>query len=195
MKNLIASQITVGQTPTKVTVAELSLILQRIDGGSASKISMVTATIPSTMRKTGNPYANKDTVIHKVSKYTDALINFNYANSVNNQLVREGKEANFEAQENWFTKKFDQYNGCVGVKVSGDTRQEYLIYKKENVKRIGFAINGVEATTEQSEVIKSFIPAKVMPKNQGTDKPVEPQTIKLENIKLIKVKGQYYEVV
>jgi hypothetical protein len=194
MKNLIASQITEGQTPVRVTVAELSLILQRVDGSSATFISMVTATIPSDMRKTGNPYADKDTTVHKVSKY-GAQINFNYTNAVNNQLEREGKEADFEAQMNWHKKKFDEFNGCVCSKMEGDQRQEYLFFRNMSVERIGFAINGVEATTEQTEIIKSFIPKKAMPTNQGTEKAILVQTIKLQNIKLLKLNGQYYEVV
>lgn len=194
MKNLIASQITEGQTPTKVTVAELSLILQRVDGSSATFINMVTATVPSDMRKTGNPYAEKGTVVHKVSKY-NAQINFNYTNAVNNQLTREGKEADFEAQINWHAKKFDQFNGCVCSKMEGDQRQEYLFFRNMNVERIGFSINEVEATKEQTEIIKSFIPKKAMPTNQGTEKAILVQTIKLQNIKLLKLNGQYYEVV
>jgi hypothetical protein len=194
MKNLIASQITEGQMPKKVTVAELSLILQRVDGGSATFISMVTATIPSDMRKTGNPYANKETVVQKVSKY-GAQINFNYTNAVNNQLEREGKEADFEAEMNWHKKKFDEFNGCVCSKMEGDKRQEYLFFRNMNVERVGFAINGVQATEEQTAVIKSFIPQKAMPTNQGTEKAILVQTIKLQNIKLLKLNGQYYEVV
>ena len=195
MKNLIASQITEGKVPTKVTVTELELILTRIDGSRPTFINMVTATVPTDMRKKGNPYADKEAyTVHKISKYS-AQINFNYSNAVNNQLEREGKEADFEAQQNWHKKTFDEFNGCICSKMEGDQRQWYLFFRNMNVERIGFAINEVAATPEQETTIKSFIPVRALPQNQGTEKAILVQTIKLQNIKLLALNGEYYEIV
>ena len=191
MNSLIQSQIPAGKTPKKVTLSELSLILQRIDGSRATFANFVIET-DAKLKKTGNPYNGEN--VRKVSKYKVQL-NFNYTNAVNNQLEREGKEANFEAQENWHTKKYDSFNGCVAMKMEGNQRQEYLFFRKLDVERIGFMMNNKVATPEQSETIKVFLPSHSAPKNQGTDKPIEVQTVKLQNIKLLSLEGEFYEVV
>lgn len=191
MNSLIQSQIPAGKSTTKVTLSELSLILQRIDGSRATFANFVIET-DAKLKKTGNPY--KDENVRKVSKY-NVQLNFNYTNAVNNQLEREGKEANFEAQENWHTKKYDSFNGCVAMKMEGNQRQEYLFFRKMDVQRIGFMMNDKVATPEQVETIKVFLPSKSAPKNQGTDKPIEVQTVKLQNIKLLSLEGEFYEVV
>lgn len=191
MNSLIQTQIPAGKTPTRVTLSELSLILQRIDGSRATFANFVIET-DAKLKKTGNPYNGES--VRKVSKY-NVQLNFNYTNAVNNQLEREGKEANFEAQENWHTKKYDSFNGCVAMKMEGNQRQEYLFFRKLDVQRIGFMMNDKVATPEQSEIIKVFLPAKSAPKNQGTDKPIEVQTVKLQNIKLLSLEGEFYEVI
>jgi len=124
-KGDVARRITEGKVPHKITVTELELILTRIDGNRPTFINMVTATVPSDMRKKGNPYADKEVyTVHKISKYS-AQINFNYSNAVNNQLEREGKEADFEATMNWHKKKFDEFNGCICSKAEGNQKQWY----------------------------------------------------------------------
>jgi len=191
IQDMIESVITNGKIPTEVSVAELSLILQRADGAQATFAGIVMAT-DAKLKKTGNPY--KDEKVYKVSKY-NVQLNFNYAKAVNNQLEREGKDANFEASENWHTKKYDSYNGCVAMKMEGNQRQEYLFYRTMDVKRIGFTINDKVASPDQVETIKVFLPAKSAPKNQGTDEAVIVQTVKLQNIKLLSLNGEFYKVV
>ncbi len=180
-----------GEKRRKISQSELSIILQKLDGSQATVCTMVTMTEPK-IKKTGNPY--RDEKIQKVSAYA-ILLNFNYTNSVNNQLEREGKDRDFQAQENWHTKKYDSFNGCVAMKMDGNQKQEYLFYKTNHVKRLGFVMNGKPCTTEETETIKLFLPEYSAPKNQGTEEAVIVQTIKLQNIKIIKLKGQIYEIV
>lgn len=188
-KDLIESLLN-GKTPTDITVAELSLLLQRNDGERANFISMVMST-DARLAKTGNPY--RDEKVYKVSKY-NVQINVNYSNAVNNQLEREGKERNFEAQENWHSKKFDEFNGSVVEHASGNSSQEYLAYRVLDVERIGFTINDKIATPEQVETIKVFLPKKSPAKNQGTEKEIRWQTVKYENIKLLSINNEFYRV-
>ena len=174
----------------KITVAELSLLLQKIDGSQATFFSMITTT-DARLKKTGNPY--KDEKVEKVSGYQGS-INVNYTKAVNNQREREGLEADFQATQNWHEKKYDEYNGCVVVKVEGNKRQEYLMFIKQKVKRYGFYLNGAKSTTEQAETFKAFLPTHSPAKNQGLVKTVDVQTIKLENIKRITINKKTYEI-
>ena len=70
------------------------------DGGSAT-FAQVVAVVEQKMLKTGNPLRNA--TITKLVNY-NMLLNANYQNMVNNARVREGKEADFQAKENWFTQ-------------------------------------------------------------------------------------------
>ncbi len=181
-----------GEKRHKITVSELSLILQKIDGSSPTAIFMVTRT-DAKLKKTGNPY--RDEVVLKSSSYI-ARVNVNYTNAVNNQLEREGKERDFQAQENWHAKKYDSYNGCVAMKAEGDKKQEYLFFVTDRVKRNGFLLNGKQVKSQvEIETIKQFLPTYSAPTNQGTEKAIQVQTIKLENISLLKLKGKIYEIV
>lgn len=65
-------------------------------------ISFTTETIPS-MRKGGNPWYGR---IVKRS-YVNGLIGFNYQNSVNNALIRQGEEADFTAGPRAWGERID----------------------------------------------------------------------------------------
>lgn len=182
----------------KVSLTELSLILQKIDGSAASQFWMVIETAPKLVQKfrdTGlpSPFSKEDSVT-KLTRY-NGMLNFNYTNSVNNQLEREGKDANFQAQENWHTKKYDEYNGCVAKKAEKGGTQEYLFYKDTNCERLAYLLNGVVVTAEQEKAIKALSPIYSAPTNQGTDEAILVKTVKLQNIRLLRVKGTTYEVV
>ncbi len=180
-----------GKETTKVTLSELANKLKEIDGSSASAFWMLCET-DARLKKTGNPY--RDEKVTKLSRY-NGLLNFNYTNSVNNQLEREGKEANFEAQENWHAKKFDKVNGCIAEKAEGNSSQEYIWFKNDNSDRIAFAINGNVANESDTAICEQFIPPHSPNKSQGTEVAITPLTIKLQNIRLLKAKGGFYEVV
>ncbi len=179
----------------KVTLTELSLLLQQVDGRQATMIGMFTVTKVTNMRKTNNPYAND--VIEKVTYY-NGMINANYTNSVNNQREREGKEADFQATENWHAKKYDEINGCVARHKAQDNGadQEYLLFQPNpnGIKRITMLRNGVECTKEEMEIIKSFIPVKKPSLSQGTEKEVLFQTFKLQSIRVLKMNKKTFAV-
>lgn len=182
----------------KVSLTELSLILQKIDGSSATQFWMVIETEVKLVKKfralkaIPSPFA-KDTVT-KLTRYT-GMLNFNYTNSVNNQLEREGKEADFQAQANWHTKKYDEFNGCVAKKVEGNQTQEYLFYKDNNADRLAYLLNGFAMNAEQTKIVKRLLPKYSATKSQGTDEVVLVKTVKLQNIRILRVKGVTYEVV
>jgi hypothetical protein len=197
MKNIIAKEVR-KKVSVKVTKAEMSLILQQIDGTSATIISMIYQTVP-VWRKTGFPLsalgAEKVDECVKLSKVV-AKINVNYTNMVNNQREREGLEKDFVAQENWHSKKYDWVNGCIACnKNKAGEDQEYLLYSPTASKRLGFAIKNKEANPKQVDLLLPHLPASSTAKNQGTEVEVRYQALKMENLLFIKLKGTFYEVI
>ena len=151
------------------------------DGGSAT-FAKVIAVVEQKMLKTNNPL--KNAVITKLVDYHMNL-NRNYQNEVNNALIREGKEANFEAKQNWFTPVADGFNGSIVAKKS-DLTCEYLKFSCNGAETLKWFVNGVEATNEELEIIKAFKQKSSEPKNQGLDKKVIIRTIKMDGIQTIK---------
>ena len=151
------------------------------DGGSAT-FAQVLAEVEQKMLKTNNPLRNA--TITKLVDY-NMLLNANYQNMVNNARIREGKEADFQSKENWFTPVNDGFNGSIVAKKS-DLSCEYLKFACNTSKTLKYYVNGVEATANQIEIIKQFKqkPSKAI--NQGLDNDVIIRTIKVEGIKNIK---------
>ncbi len=197
MKNIIAREVRKKES-VKVTKAEMSMILQQIDGSSATIISMIYQTIP-VWRKTGFPLSElgveKVDECVKLAKVV-AQINVNYTNKVNNQREREGLPRDFVAQENWHSKKYDWVNGCVACnKNKAGEPQEYLIYFPTASKRLGFALNGKQANPKQVDMLLPHLPLPSKSKSQGTEVEIPFNTLKLENLLFIKLKGTFYEVI
>ena len=151
------------------------------DGGSATFANVV-AEVAQKQLKRGNPL--KDATITKLVSY-NMLLNANYQNMVNNQRVRENKDADFKAKENWFEKVNDGFNGSIVAKKS-DTTCKYLFFACNNAITSNYYVNGIEATTEQIETIKAFRPKVTKAVNQGLKNDVVVRTIKMEGIKEIK---------
>jgi hypothetical protein len=156
------------------------------DGGSATFASLVAiVSVPMVLnhKESGdkNPlWAIAKKGITKRTKY-NVLLNGIYTNMVNNQLVREGKEADFKAKPNWHEKVFDTENGSI---VCNKNKKDdlYLLVAVNHSENFEYFINGVQATPEQLETIKKFREVSKKPTNQGTDKPIVIRTIKLEGI-------------
>lgn len=153
------------------------------DGGSATFANVV-AVVEQKQLKRGNPL--RDAIVTKLVEY-NMLLNANYQNMVNNQRIREEKDANFVSKPNWFEKVNDGFNGSIVAKKS-DTTCKYLFFACNNAKVGKYFVNGVEATKEQLETIKAFKPKTSKAVNQGLEKDVVVRTIKMEGIKQIKCK-------
>lgn len=158
------------------------IIANLINDGGSAKFANVLAEVAQKQLKRGNPL--KDATITKLVTY-NMLLNANYQNMVNNQRIRENKEANFVAKQNWFEKVNDGFNGSIVAKKS-DTSCKYLFFACNNAKTTKYFVNGVEATKEQIETIKAFRPKPSKAVNQGLDNDIVVRTIKMEGIKEIK---------
>ena len=156
------------------------------DGGSATFASVVAqVSVPMVLKhkESGdkNPlWATAKKGVTKRTKF-NVLLNSVYSNMVNNQLEREGKEANFKAKPNWFEAVFDTQNGSI---VRNRNKHEDLFLKVavNSAETTAYFINGIEATAEEVEIIKKFREVSKKPTNQGTDKPIIIRTISLEGI-------------
>lgn len=155
------------------------------DGGSAEFASVVAVvSVPMVLKhkESGdkNPLWSIKKGITKRTKY-NVLLNAVYSNMVNNQLVRENKEPNFQAKPNWHEKVYDSENGSV-VRNRNKHEDLYLMVAVNHSKTFEYFVNGVQANAEQIAIIKKFREKATMPTNQGTDKPIIIRTIKLEGI-------------
>ena len=145
------------------------------DGGRHTFASVQICT-DLKMNKKNNPYYGR------VQKKSSLQISLNavYSNLVNSRLEKEGKENDFIAKENWHTPVFDGKNGSLVAH-----REKGGLYLKVIVNKVLesiYILDGREATTEEINEIKSFIPVKKEGVNQGLDNPVIVRVIALENI-------------
>ena len=173
------------QNNVKVLTEKEAQIMNAINDGGKGTFAEVTALVEQSMLKTGNPLAKE--VVTKLTTY-NVLLNANYTNLVNNARVREGKEANFEAKQNWHEKVYDSENGSI---VCNRKKREnrYLMASINFAKTLTYFVNGVEATQEQVEIIKQF-KSSSSAKNQGLDKEVVIRTIGIEGIKEVRANKQ-----
>ena len=169
------------QTPN--TMSNKSKIIATLinDGGSAT-FAKVKAVVEQKMLKRNNPLASAQ--ITKQVVYS-MLLNANYQNMVNNARKREGKDANFVSQENWFKKVNDGFNGSIVAKKS-DESCLYLFFACNNAETQKYYVNGIEATQSEIETIKEFKQKNTKSVNQGLEDDVVVRTIKIEGIEEIK---------
>lgn len=126
--------------------------------------------------KTENPYLGAT-----VNKSTNGIINFDYQNAVNRQLVREGKTAEFEAKE----RKWGKHVTKAIIEHKDNYYIQIRVGKTFNHK---YMFEGEEVPYKS---LKAFITPKKEIINQGTDKEIVIRDIKfdgsVESITLDKV--------
>ena len=148
---------------------------------------------PATIQYRTTPKINKDGKSLFVDLFklgaVNCMIDFDFAKAVNRQLVREHKEANFVAQPLWKGKGI-HLNRRIIEHV--ETNAKYLQYKHERTLRslhFDGALNFIPIN-----LLKPFFYKSSAPTNQGTDKIIKPRTLKMENIRRIKMLGNTYIV-
>lgn len=119
------------------------------------------------------------------------MIGYNYENSVNNELEREGKEREFLSKPLW-NGKGKRLSLALSKHI--ENGKYYMTYKaQQTFKSFYFdsALNFIPYA-----ILKPFFPDS-KPKNQGVDegKEIHHREISIENIKRIKFKKVTYEIV
>lgn len=161
-------------------VAELAGIISGIK--TALPVSMDLVSAPSNMRKTGNEFAHamKHTTI-------SGMIGMSYENGMNNQLGREDKEMNFEAQKPlWMVT-----SGLKNLGTNKDGTKLYLPIKVQSCSKSVYIADGIDVT----EQVKPFIRESVSPHTQANlETKVIWRTPALDSIVKIRMLGAEYEV-
>lgn len=165
-----------------ITTNELKDILANRKGATPIAFSAITNT---DAKKTGNPHA----AILKFSA-VQAMTGINYENNVNNQLAREGKEANFEAAERQWGNNLN--NSLVELR-----GKFYLVARVLRAKKPVYIAKGHDKSLKvvSKEAIAQFLKTPSKATTQGTDKEVVYRNYSLENIRSISIDGKKYQLV
>lgn len=136
---------------------------------------------------TPNPYYESG--IRKVSKKYKLVTGFDYENSVNNRLKKEGKEGNFETKENWFEII------SKGLVVNKNNPNKFYFryqYQPDSTTKTTSFFQGNEI---EKELYESYVNEINDYENQGLDNPLRFQVVGIENIEEITLGGTHYYLV
>jgi hypothetical protein len=175
-----------------LTRSQLFDLITEISASGASAVSLVMNTVPDIKKKnriTKGTTPSEYFDIRKVS-YVNGFLNFDYQNSVNRQLEREGQEADFKVQSAWFEHVTGDARPIVRQKA--DHSKIYVQVKCERVLDAKYILpNGDEV---DSATLADYLPLPSKPKNQGTEKPIITFTVSLDNVTSFTAKGETYTV-
>jgi len=155
-------------------------LIDRINEVKGTTFISVDIASEPRMRKTGNPYLGATKHVS-----LSGAINHDYENSVNKQLAREGKEADFEVKkrswgehvDNWVVHKDKYY---LPIKIEGSSDATY-VYEGELV---------------DNDELKPFLYESKKPKTQDdVVKEIIVRDVKIDSIKRIRAFGEEFEIV
>ena len=161
----------------QITKQELIDLINEVKG-----VTFVSVDIESEprMRKTDNPYMG---ATKQVS--LSGAVNYDYGHSVNLQLDREDKEANFQVQKRAWGEHVDNWVVHKG--------NHYLPIKIENASDPTYVYDGEEVNVEE---LKPFLYESKKPKTQeDVTKEIIVRDVKIDSIKHIRAFGDEFEVV
>lgn len=166
-------------------MSKLNNILNLLNDGGSAEFASVVAVVSHSMVKTHkesgetNPLWYAKEGITKRVKYLVTL-NGIYENFVNNQRIREEKEPDFKAKQNWHTPVYDTKNGSI---VCNRNKPEDLYLKVivRSAETSDWFINGKPASADEIANIKKFKSSSSAP-NQNLEKEIIVRTIWLEGI-------------
>jgi hypothetical protein len=158
----------------------VQLIISLSNKGT-TPISFESITEPK-MNKTNNPYFGN---VLKVS-FVGGLIGYNYENSVNNQLEREGKEADFISNPRSWGVRDENHPFLVHHK-----DETYLSVKVQQTNKKPIYINKTTKEVIPTEKLIPFLPKSNKPNTQrDLDKEVIVRDYKVSNLKKLTIGGQ-----
>lgn len=142
-------------------------------------------------KKNPNPTPNLffDKGVFKLSKKYQIVTGFDYEKSVNRRLESEGKEPEFESQENWFEPIS---KGLVTDKKTGT--KFYFRYQHTDQSTIWKEYH-YDGQPIEEQLFKSFMKEKDnFYKNQGLENPLMFQVCNLNNILLFSFNKEVYKL-
>lgn len=145
-------------------------------------ICVETQTIP-TMNKTGNPFVGR---VVKRTRYANIAIGYDYENTVNARLLREGKPATFRSQT---PKGMHWAEGLKSLFLQADKNADQyylrLTFMANTKPTSDYLVDGREATPEEVKEFSAFFPEKTSnASHQGLSEEHEVRVVnpKIENI-------------
>jgi len=159
-------------TMKNLTVENIPSEIAHIVSRGARPITITVLTTPKNLSKAGRvKFGN----VRKAS-LINGMLNTDYEASVNRQLTREDKEAEFAVEQNWFTHT----DTPAIVAHRNDNTKLYLQVKVEKAIEANYFDGAGELIPYAT--IHPFLYAKNAGTKQGTDKPVLSMTVAVENI-------------
>ena len=176
----VRSKISLVKKPQRtLTQHDLLEMLSSLDR-RATFVSVVMDTEPQLVGGKSSPFHGR---VKKISK-VNAIINFIYENSVNNQRAREGNPEEFKAEpRKWGTR-------VTGTPLVRHKDQYYLECKVEKVLSSFFLVDGMPRDRSELEgAIRQSGEGR-----QGVESPVILRDVSLLNIREITIGGVHYTV-
>lgn len=171
----------------KLNIGQLETLLRNQRGTTA--VALVAETVP-TMRKTGNPLAGNLVKLSRVS----GMIGFRYANSVNNQRLREETPELADGA----IEQFEALPRTWGTRIEGTPLVEhkgrlYLEVKVERMLERQFRrIDTGEIVPD--ELVAPYLPERRESARQQVAKEVVLRDYKLDSIVQLSLRGEQYEI-
>ena len=134
---------------------------------------------------TRNPYYDEGIINH--SRKVQINTGFDYVKSVNRRLENEGKESDFEGQDNWFEVISKGLVTDKSTRTKLYFRYQYLNTSTQDQEFL-FQGNQIEKT-----LFESFMSESTKYENQGFYNPLQFQVCDLNNILKITIGGTTYE--
>ena len=161
-------------------------VFEVFEGGSMAYVGLTTLTIVSTSSKMVAGLRNQflgDSEVTCKKKFI-AECRTSYATKVNNQLEREGKEANFKPRKSPYIS-YGNKNSALKF-LRKDPNQWYFCYFAPQILSEVYYIDGKEATEIEVRTIKSCFRTRKGSGRQGTDKTVQVRNTKFASIQDIR---------
>ncbi len=154
----------------------------------ASFVTFRSRTTPR-MRKTDNSYWDADSGEWNIRKISvvNGIINFIYANSVENQREREGLDL-----EEFKPQPRQWGNRILNTPLVRHKGRYYLEVKVENVVETTY-VNSNDDEVEREE-IDEFLYSSSQPSTQKTEKEIVLRDYKIENLEQIKMYGDIFNL-
>ena len=157
-------------------------MIETVKGTSA--VSIYAETLCD-MNKTGNPFYGATK-----KNWIAGLIGFDYGNSVNNQLGREGQETDFIPQPHKWAVLPE--NGCRCLRQNKDRTKTYLWIKVQSSETPTYHFKGKEIAKWD---LVLYLREVSRPHTQANvEKEIVARTFDLANILAIKMKGEEYVI-
>ena len=126
-------------------------------------ITLITITEPK-MRKTNNPYFGR---VHKASHLTNVALGYDYENTVNNRLSKNGLDASFEAEKPK-GKSWAEYPYILQADKDASVKYLRCTMRKNTKAKTVFILDGKIVTDTSVEAqIKAFIQTSNASKKQA----------------------------